>query len=165
MSMPYIVRNWVINPLLKSLTNVPPLEKYYNQTSEMNAALEERDSFTASYLMAMEEKNVDVIICPGQIVPALPQFVAGTFVPILFPYLPWNVLNMPAGIAPITRYSTNDVASMSSYPRANLTYKMIHRFTEGAEGLPLTVQVVAKPFFEEHVLQVLDVLHQKSSYE
>ena len=35
--------------------------------SEMNAALEERDSFTASYLMDMEEKNVDVIICPGQV--------------------------------------------------------------------------------------------------
>ena len=36
-------------------------------------------------------------------VPAVPLGVAGTFMPIILPYIAWNMLNMPTGVAPITR--------------------------------------------------------------
>jgi len=164
MNLPRIMRRFLINPLLRCLTNIPPLEKYLTTTSELFQGLDDKHELSMKYFQSMENEGVDVIICPGQIVPALPTGCAGMFVPILFPYLMWNVLNMPAGVAPITKYNANDNKLMEDYPWNDLTYRMMHQYTKGAEGLPLTVQVVAKPFHEEQVLQVMKVLHNNGTY-
>ena len=71
----------------------------------------------------------------------MPLGEAGGFVHIVTPYVTFNVLNMPAGIAPITKYSEADTEAMKGYPSK------------------------PKPFHEEQELQVLNILEQNSNYK
>jgi hypothetical protein len=72
---------------------------------ELWDALGRRDVMAREYLARMDEKGVEIILTPAQMMPAPPTGVMGTFVAGISPYIPWNVLNFPAGIAPITTYS------------------------------------------------------------
>ena len=40
-------------------------------------------------------------------------------------YIPWNVLNFAAGIAPITKWTSVDTKEMENYPRDDMFAKMI----------------------------------------
>ena len=71
-------------------------------------------------------------------------------------YVPWNTMNFPAGIAPITKWSLDDAERMKKYPRDDLLTRSIYKYCDsGCQDLPLSVQVVAKPFMDEKVLKIL----------
>ena len=89
------------------------------------------------------------------LLPAPPCGVLGTFFPAVLPYIPWNTMNFPAGIVPITTWSQEDTAAMATYPTDDLAYKMVHNYCKDAEGLPLAVQVVARPYKDEQVLRLM----------
>ena len=82
----------------------------------------------------------------------------------ILPYIPWNVMNFPAGIGPVTSWSAEDDARMEAdYPRDDLATWMIAGYCDqGARGMPLGVQVVARPHHDEKVLRVLSALEQLS---
>jgi len=165
LQMPRILRRILVEPLIALFTKLPPLEKIFSTTRELFLGLQDKEAMCRRYFTMMDEAGVDVILCPGQYLPAVPLEVAGTFMPLVLPYLPWNMLNMPAGIAPVSRYSDEDTKAIEAvYPTNDLAYRLTKGYCEGAEGLPLCVQVAAKPFHEEQVLQILNVLHQTSNY-
>ena len=108
-----------------------------------------------AYLAELTSAGVDAFLCPAMLLPAPPCGVLGTFFPAVLPYVPWNTMNFPAGIAPITKWSEEDTAAMVNYPTDDLAYKMVHSYCKDAEGLPLAVQVVARPYKDEKVLRLL----------
>ena len=105
--------------------------------------------------------GVDAFLCPAMLLPAPPCGVLGTFFPAVLPYVPWNTMNFPAGIAPITKWSKEDTEAMTKYPTDDLAYKLVHSYCKDAEGLPLAVQVVARPYKDEQVLRLLRELEDK----
>ena len=50
----------------------------------------------------------------------LGEMVAG-----IISYIPWNVLNFAAGIAPITKWTNEDTKQMENYPRDDMFARMI----------------------------------------
>ena len=107
------------------------------------------------YLGELTSVGVDAFLCPAMLLPAPPCGVLGTFFPAVLPYVPWNTMNFPAGIAPITKWSKEDTEAMTKYPTDDLAYKLVHSYCKDAEGLPLAVQVVARPYKDEQVLRLL----------
>ena len=75
--------------------------------------------------------------------------------------MPWNLLNFPAGIAPITKWSKEDAEAMANYPKDDIAYRMVNSYCTDADGLPLAVQVVGRPFKDEQVLRLLRELETK----
>ncbi len=90
----------------------------------------------------------DVIICPAYALPALPHgatkqlVIAGGYVVL------YNLLGYPAGIVPVTRVRAGEeTVRKRSWDAAERTAK---RAEHGSAGLPVSVQVVARPW-REHV--------------
>eukprot|EP00090_Calanus_glacialis_P030762 TRINITY_DN4996_c0_g1_i1.p1 TRINITY_DN4996_c0_g1~~TRINITY_DN4996_c0_g1_i1.p1 ORF type:complete len:605 (+),score=204.80 TRINITY_DN4996_c0_g1_i1:38-1852(+) len=158
--LPWIIKKLIINPIMSLLTRIPPVVTVYNNATKLAAGLSVRDQFTRDYLKQMDNLGVDIILCPGQLLPAPPTGVLGMFVAAVSPYIPWNVMNFPAGIAPITKWTTDDDAKMADYPTDDMAYKMIRNYCKEAEGLPLSVQVVGRPYMDEQVLRILSVLEK-----
>ncbi|RUS72451.1 hypothetical protein EGW08_019783 [Elysia chlorotica] len=70
----------------------------------------------------------------------------------------WNVLNYPAGIVPVTKVTSGDVAKTfdpTCFPAKTKTEQMMRDDARGSEGLPITVQVAGLPYTEEMVLRVM----------
>ena len=96
---------------------------------------------------------MEVLLCPGQLLPAPPTKKLGFFAAAALPYVTWNILNFSAGIAPVTKWTEKDSKDMEQdYPSNDYAYRLIKQYSKGAEGLPLSVQVVGRPFKEEQVL-------------
>jgi fatty acid amide hydrolase len=90
----------------------------------------------------------DVIVCPAYALPALPHgatkslVIAGGYVVV------YNLLGYPAGIVPVTRVRP-DEESMRKRSR-DAAERAARRTERDSAGLPISVQVVARPW-REHV--------------
>lgn len=160
--LPWLLKKLVINPLLSLITRVPSVEEVFTSTTSLTEAMYERNLFVKAYLGELTSAGVDAILCPAMLLPAPPCGVLGTFFPAVLPYVPWNTMNFPAGIVPITKWSKEDTAAMATYPTDDLAYKMIHNYCKDAEGLPLAVQVVARPYKDEQVLRLMRELETQT---
>jgi len=158
--LPWIIKKLFINPILGLLTKIPGISTIFTSSDKLAEGLSSRDEFTMNYLAMMKDHGVDIILCPGQLLPAPPTGVLGTFVAAVTPYIPWNVMNFPAGIAPITKWSSTDDGNMETYPTNDLAYKMIRDYCKDSIEMPLAVQVVGKPYLDEQVLRVLSELEK-----
>ena len=69
---PWILQKLFIHPLASLLTRIPPILKLFTKTPELMQAMEEKHQFIRNYTEKMEEAGVDVILCPGQMLPAPP---------------------------------------------------------------------------------------------
>lgn len=158
--LPWIFKKLVINPIQGLFSKMPLIEKLFTESSELADEVYARDEYVMNYLAEMDNYEIDVILCPGQMLPAPPTGVLGTFPTAGITYIPWNVMNFPAGIAPITKWNSADDVSMSTYPSDDQAYKIIKEHCKDAQGLPLAVQVVARPFMDEQVLRILSDLEK-----
>ena len=158
--MPWILKKFLFNPVAALLSRVPPIEQLFSRTVELWEGLQGRDRLVRNYLDQLDMAGVDVIICPGQQLPAPPTGKLGTMVAGTLPYIPWNTMNFPAGIVPVSSWGPADEEEMESYPQDDILHKMIRSCCEGAAGMPLCVQVVGKPFMDEQVLRVMSNIEQ-----
>ena len=163
--LPGIVKKLLFNPLAGLLSRVSPIEKLFSKSEELWLGAQQRDKFVRKYLELLDAAGVDVIICPGQQLPAPPTGVLGTMMAGVLPYIPWNVMNFPAGIVPVSTWGPADDKEMETFPRDDIFYKMMSSYCEGAGGLPLCVQVVGKPFKDEQVLRVMSNIEQLQKME
>ena len=158
-NLPWILKTLVVHPLIGLLSRAPPIKKLFNKTPELWEAMEDRNQLVKNYLDQMDAAGVDVILTPGQMLPAPPTGVLGTMVAGILPYIPWNIMNFPAGIAPVTKWSHKDDEDMKNYVKDDVLTKMIASYCdEGCQDMPLSVQVVARPHMDEHILQILSQL-------
>ncbi|CAG7820610.1 unnamed protein product, partial [Allacma fusca] len=65
----------------------------------------------------------------------------------------WNLLDFPAGVVPFGRETATKIDSYDDEGDYFVQLAKKHAFT--AQGLPIGVQIVGKPFQEEVVLRVM----------
>lgn len=112
-------------------------------------------SYRARLLDAMDAVGVDVVLCPGFATPALPHGMSKNFTAAATPALLWNAVQFPAGVVPVTKVRAEETT------RA-LARDMVERHAAKVDaesaGLPVGVQVVARPWQESRVLAVMSAL-------
>lgn len=98
--------------------------------------------------------KLDAVICPPHVVPALPHRASGDFTLSLSYAFRYTLLNFPAGIVPVTRVRPDETTE--TFPgKPDKVEKKLAAILQGAAGLPLGVQVVARPYREDVTLAVM----------
>ena len=119
---------------------------------------EKQAAYRAEFLAAMDKENLDALVSP---VCALPAFLhdstdkvglGGTYT------LLYNVLGFPAGVARVSEVRKEEaVARKFSLDAREYAATKTQKLSE---GLPLAVQIAARPWREDVVLALIDNLHK-----
>ncbi len=125
--------------------------------------LDEQTAYRQMFLRALDGDDggpFDVIICPACAVPAIPHgasrnlVVAGGYAAL------YNVLGYPSGIVPFTRVRPGeDVPRRRSL---DWTEAAARRTEIGSAGLPVGVQVVARPWREHVAIAAMRSIEQSA---
>ncbi|MDY0003989.1 MAG: amidase family protein [Polyangia bacterium] len=97
---------------------------------------------------------IDAMICPPHVIPALPHRASGDFTLSLSYAFRWSLLNFPAGIVPVTRVRPDETQE-TRHGKLDKVEKKLLSILQGSAGLPLGVQVVARPYREDLVLALM----------
>lgn len=120
----------------------------------------ERNQYRQRFLAALDTEHFDALLCPPHALPALTHGSSGTLnVTNAGSYaILYNLLGLPAGVAPITRVRPSEESERSigrdSVERAAHTVEL------GSAGLPVGVQLVARPWREDIVLALMAALEE-----
>jgi fatty acid amide hydrolase len=117
----------------------------YWRTTEAIAA------FRRDLLRSLEEADggaIDLILCSAYALPAV-RHGATEMMPMPGAYAPLaNISGFPAGIVPVTRVRTNEESDRA--PSRDLMDRVARETERGSTGLPIAVQVIARPW-RDHV--------------
>jgi fatty acid amide hydrolase len=113
---------------------------------------------TALQLEEFEQWNrrgLDAVVCPAHVTPAAPHGMGHDFT-IGFCYAArYNMLDMPAGVVPVTRVQPGETERPILGDRLDRRAAGIEA---RSEGLPVGVQIVGRPWREHDVLAVMQAV-------
>jgi Asp-tRNA(Asn)/Glu-tRNA(Gln) amidotransferase A subunit family amidase len=142
-----------IEAALRSLPRAMSVDQYWQLVEELN-------QYRRRFLAALDAQRFDALLCPPYALPApthdssgaLNVTNAGSYAILS------NVLGLPAGVAPITRVCPGEESERNvgkdSVERAARAVEM------SSAGLPIGVQVVARPWREDIVLALMAALEE-----
>lgn len=124
--------------------------------------LAEIDAYRYEFARAWDEAGpLDVLICPVSPYPAPPEDTLPLFISpsIIYTFL-YNIVDYPAGAVPAGFVKKEDVHNslMKSellHSSGDTYLSKVYKLLDGGENLPLSIQVVGKPYHEETVLRVM----------
>jgi fatty acid amide hydrolase len=121
---------------------------------EAQALLARRDAYHARFETAVRAAGVDVLLCPPNALPALTHGASADLGPASVSYTAlYNLLGWPAGVVPVTRVRPVETERR---PRGG---DMMDRAARGVDknsaGLPVGVQVAARPNREDLIMAVM----------
>lgn len=120
------------------------------------ALTQRRTELRLAELDAWRTRELDAVICPPHVVPALGHRQSSDFALSLGAEFRWTLLDFPAGIAPVTRVADEDIGR---YPSpTDRVEKKLSRIDGASLGLPVGVQIVARPYREDVLLAVMRAL-------
>jgi fatty acid amide hydrolase len=99
--------------------------------------------------------GLDAVVCPPHVVPALGHRQSGDFVMSVGAEFRWTLLDFPAGVVPVTCVRSEEVGKYQARDRVE---KKVRSIDEHSVGLPVGVQVVARPHREEALLAVMQAI-------
>lgn len=117
--------------------------------------------YRAEFLGAMDAQKLDAIISP---VCAMPAFLHGSTdkVGLGGTYtLLYNVLGFPAGVAQVSTVKENEAVSRRA--GFDLLERTAAKTEKQTAGLPLSVQIAARPWREDIVLALIEKIHKPVS--
>lgn len=127
---------------------------------EFRQRLAQRAEYLARFLAALDAGRFDAVLCPVSPLPAAPHG-QGEFLGLIASHTSlYNYLGLPAGAVPITR-----VRPEEAQPRAASRCRveqMARHIETGSQGLPIGVQVAARPWREDIVLALLSALERQA---
>lgn len=121
-----------------------PVERLWQLTAE-------RGELRRQEARAWKRAGIDALLCPATVTPAVQHGASRDFSLGAAYTIRYNVLNLPAGVVPVTRVRPEETALGDARDRLDRRARSIDA---GSAGLPVGVQVVARPF-EEHVALAL----------
>jgi fatty acid amide hydrolase len=133
----------------------------YRDTFHYWNLVEAQDAYRRRFALALDTDEggpFDVIVCPATALPAFPHGdskdlgIAGGYAVL------YNVLGYPAGIVPVTRVQ-RDEESRRKRSRDGME-RAARRAEQGSAGLPIGVQVVARPWCEPVVLAAMKAIQE-----
>jgi fatty acid amide hydrolase len=104
---------------------------------------------------ALDRAQLDIVLCPAYATPALPHGMSKNFTLASSPAMVWNVVQFPAGVVPVTRVRPEETTR--PHPR-DLLERHAARVDAQSAGLPVGVQVVARPWRDHEALAVMAAL-------
>ena len=113
------------------------------------------------FLAAMDRQEVDVLLCPPFATPAFPHGGSKNFTLAASYSIPYNALQFPAGVVPVTRVREAE-AQRADASRDSLVRSAVKADTQSA-GLPVGVQVVGRPWKDHVVLAVMGAIERDVS--
>ncbi len=111
-----------------------------------------RTELRRAEIEAWDEAGVDVLVCPAYATPAAPQGLTHDFTLGFACAARYNLLDFPAGAVPVTRVRPDEVKRHGAADRVE---KRAAEIEAASEGLPVGVQVVARPYREHEALAVM----------
>lgn len=109
-------------------------------------------------LAEWRKHRIDALVCPVHVTPAAPHGTSHDFTIAFCHVARYNLLNLPAGVVPVTRVRGDETV------RPNVVDRLDKRAAEieaASEGLPVGVQVVARPWREDVALAVMGAIEQR----
>ncbi len=133
--------------------NIPRLLTYFGHTDTASywSLIEAQVAYQRRFADALDHDDggpFDVIICPACALPALPHGASQDLVTAGAYATLYNVLGYPTGIVPVTRVRADEEQPRKATLDAMV--KAARRTEIGSAGLPVGVQVGARPW-REHV--------------
>ncbi|MEP6972693.1 MAG: amidase family protein [Actinomycetota bacterium] len=121
-----------------------------------------RDRYRRRFATAMDAAGVDVLLGPPSCVPAFRHGTTRELGPASVSYTClYNLLAYPAGVISTTTVRGEETTSR---PRSREKMLDVARvIDEGSAGLPIGVQVVARPNREDQVLAIMQALEDPSN--
>lgn len=127
--------------------------------------VDEQSHYQDRFVQALDQHDAggpfDAILCPSFAVPALRHGASadiglgGAYVLLA------NLLGWPAGSAPFTRVRADEETDRA--PSSDLIERAARNSEFGSRGLPIGVQVIARPWCEHIVLGVMRALEEAQS--
>ncbi len=115
-----------------------------------------RAVYRTQWLQAMATTGLDAILCPPFALPALTHGSSSELLPAATYAIPFNLIGFPAGVAPITTVQPGEESDrVVSKDRVDIAARTVE---QGSSGLPVGVQVVARPWREDVVLAIMAAL-------
>jgi fatty acid amide hydrolase len=115
-------------------------------------------AYQQRFAEALDQEAFDAIVCPAFALPALTHgasqdlITAGAYTPL------YNVLGYPTGIVPFTRVRADEAVGRA--PSKDKMLQTAYDVEQGSAGLPIGVQVAARPWREHVALAVMSAIEQ-----
>jgi fatty acid amide hydrolase len=125
------------------------------RTAEATQALvARRDAYRLRFEAAVTAAGVDVLLCPPNALPALTHGASADLGPASASYTAlYNLLGWPAGVVPVTRVRPVEMDRRSR--GGDMMDRAARRVDAGSAGLPVGVQLAARPNREDLILAVM----------
>lgn len=117
-------------------------------------------AYRLRFLKAMRDARIDVLVAPPHATPAMPHGLSSDFVGAGSSSMLFNLLQMPAGVVPVTTVEAAEVVRPSTKDRLE---KRAAEIDAQSLGLPIGVQIVGMPWFDEEVLAVMLALDEATT--
>lgn len=130
----------------------------FGKVSEHWTLVEAQMDYQTRFAASLESNGIDVLLCPPCALPAFTHGashdlgVAGGYGAL------WNLLGYPTGVVPVSRVRAGE--EVGRKPSRDLVEKAALRVEEGSAGLPVGVQVVARPWREHLVLAAMQAIEE-----
>lgn len=136
------------------------IERLLNEVHERSvtdywALAHRRSQLRAELTRAWDTAGLDAVICPAHSTPALRHGQSRDFSLGGVGSMHYNTVNYPAGVAPVTRVRADETVRPDVRDRLD---KIAAEVERESAGLPVGVQIVARPYREDVVLALMIAL-------
>jgi fatty acid amide hydrolase len=115
-------------------------------------------NYRATLLAAMDDLRLDALLCPAFATNALPHGKSKNFTPASSYSIVFNVVQFPAGVVPVTRAREGESRGARGL---DLLVRRAAEIDAKGVGLPVGVQVVARPWKDHVVLAVMRAIESE----
>ena len=121
---------------------------------------EQLRSYAVTFLEAMERGGIDALICPAYATPALPHGQSKGFTLASSYSIVFNATQFPAGVVPVSRVRAGETTRA---PDRDRLVGQAARVDSASVGLPVGVQIVARPWKDAVVLALMAAIESDLS--
>ncbi len=117
-------------------------------------------TYRSTLLDAMETAQIDVLLCPAFATPALPHGMSKNFtLAACYPMI-FNATQFPAGVVPVSRVRSDEIERRGAKDSIE---KHAAKVDAKSAGLPVAVQIAARPWQDHLVLAVMRAIEVEAS--
>jgi fatty acid amide hydrolase len=133
------------------------LEYYgHTRTDQYWTLVERQLDYQQRFKQQLDRDGIDVILCPACPLPAFTHGASNDLATAGAYSILYNILGYPAGVVPFTRVRSSE--EVGRQPSKDMVEKAALKVEQISAGLPVGVQVVARPWREHVALAVMSAL-------